>query len=353
MGRPMGRLRVTNGIMHKLLPILAALVLAACSQPMPETGARTLPLDAALLDQEIGEIAQRAEPAMIEVAVQNLEGGEMWAWNGDKAFPMQSVFKAPLGAAALAEVDAGRLSLDEVITLEEKDISPAHSAIADAWPERDAYTVRELLVAAVGESDNTAADVLMKRIGGPGAVTAWLRSKRVMDMRVDRYERELQPEISGMASFRIAWKGWPAFAMARDSVPEATRRAAAAKYLADPRDTTTSSGALTFLRLLQVRELLSPRSTALLLKIMTESKTGEGRLKAGLPPGASLAHKTGTSATDLGMTMVVNDMGIVTLRDGRRYAVVVFMTGSTQDEAAQDKVFSDVKGVIVRAAGKP
>jgi beta-lactamase class A len=173
-----------------------------------------------------------------------------------------------------------------------------------------------------------------------------------MDMRVDRYERELQPEISGMESFRIAWKGWPAFAMARDSVPEATRRAAAARYLADPRDTTTASGALTFLRLLQVRELLSPRSTALLLKIMIESRTGEGRLKAGLPPGATLAHKTGTSATDLGMTMVVNDIGIVTLRDGRCYAVVVFMTGSTQDEAAQDQVFSDIMRVIVRAAGK-
>jgi beta-lactamase class A len=339
--------------MRILLPILAALLLSACNQPMADAGTRTPPLDAALLDQEIGVIADRAQPATIEVAVQNLEGGEMWAWNGDRAFPMQSVFKAPLGAAVLAEVDAGRLSLDDVITLEEKDISPAHSAIADAWPERTTYTVRELLVSAVSESDNTAADVLMKRIGGPGAVTAWLRSRRIMDMRVDRYERELQPEISGMASFRIAWKGWPAFAMARDSVPEATRRQAAARYLADPRDTTTASGALTFLRMLQKRELLTPRSSALLLRIMTDSQTGEGRLKAGLPPGATLAHKTGTSATDLGMTMVVNDIGIVTLKDGRRYAVVMFMVGSTQDEVTQDKVFSDVMRVIVRAAGKP
>ncbi|HRD29235.1 MAG TPA: serine hydrolase, partial [Caulobacter sp.] len=235
--------------MRLLIPIIATLLLAACA-PAPTSGATTPPLDAALLDQEIAVIADRARPATIEVAVQNLEGGEMWAWNGDKAFPMQSVFKAPLGAAVLAEVDAGRLSLDEVVTLAEPDISPAHSKIADAWPGRTTYTVRELLVWAVGDSDNTAADVLMRRIGGPGAVTAWLRAKGIKEIRVDRYERELQPEISGMASFRIAWKGWPAFAAARDRVPEADRRAATARYLADPRDTMTATGALTFLRML-------------------------------------------------------------------------------------------------------
>ena len=337
--------------MRLIVPLLAALFLAACEPAMPQTGARTPPLDAALLDHEIGVIAQRAQPARIEVAVQNLEGGEMWAWNGDKAFPMQSVFKAPLAAAVLAEVDAGRLSLDEVITLGEADISPAHSRIADAWPERATYTVRELLVWTVGDSDNTAADVLMRRIGGPGAVTAWLRSKGIKEIRIDRYERELQPETHGMESFRIAWKGWPAFEAAMYAVPEATRRAATAWYLADPRDTATASGALTFLRKLSAGELLTPRGTALLLKLMTDTTSGETRLKAGLPQGARLAHKTGTAATDLGMTPVVNDIGIVTLKDGRQYAVVVFMTETTLDEAAQDRVLADIMRVIARAAG--
>jgi beta-lactamase class A len=336
--------------MQRLLALVLALGLAACEPAMPTTGATTPPLDAALLDKEIATIAERAQPAMLEVAVQNLDGGEMWAWNGDRAFPLQSVFKAPLGAAVLAQVDAGKLSLDEVVTLAEKDISPPFSPIADAWPETATYTVRELLVRAVGASDNTAADVLMRRIGGPGAVTAWLRSKRVMEIRVDRYERELQPEIHGMASFRIAWKGGPAFEAARDSLPEDIRRLATARYLADPRDTATASGALTFLRMLALGELLSPRSTALLLRIMTDSPTGARRLKAGLPPGARLAHKTGTSGTDLGVTPAVNDIGIVTLKDGRRYAVVVFMTGSRQDAAARDKTFADIMRVIVKAA---
>jgi beta-lactamase class A len=64
-----------------------------------------------------------------------------------------------------------------------------------------------------------------------------------------------------------------------------------------------------------------------------------------------MSHKIGTSSTDLGMTPTVNDIGIVTLKDGRRYAVAVFMAGATPDEAAQDRVFADIMRVIVRAAG--
>ena len=337
--------------MRSLIALIAALSLVACGPPLPRTGAKTPPLDAALLDEAVGVIAERAQPAVLEVAVQNLEGGEMWAWNGDKAFPLQSVFKAPLGAAVLVEVEAGRLSLDETLTLAEPDISPPFSPVADAWPATSSYSVRDLLVRAVGGSDNTAADVLMRRIGGPGAVTAWLRAKGIKEIRVDRYERELQPELNGMASFRIAWKGWPAFKAARDSVPEDVRRAATARYLADPRDTATASGALTFLRMLATGELLTPTNTALLLTIMTQTTTGQNRLKAGLPAGARLAHKTGTAATDLGLTPVVNDIGIVTLKDGRRYSVVVLLSAAPQDEPTRDRIFADLMRVIVQAAG--
>ncbi len=162
---------------------------------------------------------------------------------------------------------------------------------------------------------------------------------------------ELQPEINGMASFRIAWKDWPAFRAARDAVPEADRRAAMARYLADPRDTATAVGMLNFLRKLAVGELLSRASTRRLLAIMTATTTGPNRLKAGLPAGASLAHKTGTSATDLGLTAVTNDVGIVTLKDGRRYAVVAFLAASPQDEDARERTIADAMRVIVKAAG--
>lgn len=335
--------------MRLLLPFML-LALTACEPAARTTTATAPPMNTEVLEREIVEIAARAQPAIIDVGVLNIGGGESWAFNGERAFPMQSVFKAPLGAAALAEVDAGRLSLNDVVVIEEKDLSPSYSPVADAWPARTDYTVRELLVLAVGGSDNTAADVLMKRIGGPGIVQAWLTEKNLTELRIDRYERELQTDVSGLASFRPAWKGQAAFAKAIEAVPAEQRRAALEAYWKDPRDTVTVPGALSFLRRLAIGDLLSPASTKLLLGIMTETKTGQGRLKAGLPPGASLAHKTGTARTVLGVNPAVGDIGIITLEDGRRYAVAMFVVGSTAPEAERDRFFADAARAVVKAA---
>jgi beta-lactamase class A len=262
---------------------------------------------------------------------------------------MQSVFKAILGAAALAEVDAGRLSLDETIRLTDADISPPYSPVADAYPGRRDYTVAELLTLAVGGSDNTAADVRLRRIGGPGAVTAWLVNHDIKEVRVDRYERQLQTEIVGLASFRTAWKGEAAFVAALREVPAIERRAATARYLGDPQDTATPRGVLTFLYKLNAGELLSPSSTRRLLQIMTETQTGAARIKAGLPAGSKLAHKTGTARTDLGVNPAINDIGIVSLPDGRRYAVAIFLSGSTAGEADRDAILAAATRALVRA----
>lgn len=335
----------------RLIAALLALALAACQPPERTTAGTGPELDTERLDREIGPIARRARPAAFDAGVLNIDGGETWALSATRAFPMQSVFKAPLGAAVLAQVDAGALSLDEVITLEEKDLSPPYSPVADAWPRKRSYTVRELLALAVGASDNTAADVLMKRIGGPGMVQAWINDQHIRDLRIDRYERELQTDIYGMAAFRPEWRGERAFTAALAAVPPADRRAAMAAYLTDGRDTATVSAALDFLRKLATGQLLSPASTELLLRIMTESPTGPNRLKAGLPPGATLAHKTGTGRTDLGVNPATNDIGVITLKDGRRYAVAVFLAGSPAGDAEREAIIADVARAVVRAAG--
>ena len=331
-----------------LAVVFAALALSACGSGSPQTASTTPRLNLPQLTTEVSRIAERARPGVLGVGVMNLESGESWDFNGERRFPMQSVFKAPLAAAVLAEVDAGRLRLDDTLTLADGDLSPPLSPIADAYPARRDYTVGELLAAAAGVSDNTAADVLMKRIGGPGAVTAWLLGEKVEEVRIDRYERQLQPDIAGMASFRPAWKGQQAYLAALNSVPPETRRRAAAAYLSDPRDTATPRGILTFLDRLDDGDLVSPASKKLLLQIMTETATGQDRLKAGFPAGSSLAHKTGTARTDQGMTPAFNDIGIVTLADGRRYAVAVFLSGSTLDAAGNEKILADVARAVTR-----
>lgn len=326
--------------------LLAALAATACS---PGGGSRKDALDTGRLDAEIGDLAAKAAPGILGVGVMDLTGAQFWGLNPDRPFPMQSVFKAPLGAAAMAEVEAGRLDLAQTVTLSDKDLSPPYSPIADAWPGASTYSYGDLLTRAVGGSDNTAADVLMKRIGGPGAVQAWLDLKGIKGVRIDRYEREIQTEMYGMASFRAAWRG-EQFVQAHDAVPPQVRYAATLRYLSDPRDTATPRGMIGFLDSLNSGRLVSAASRDRLLQIMTATTTGQHRLKGGLPEGAKLAHKSGSSGTDLDLTAATNDVGIVTLKDGRQLAIAVFLTASKADPGSREAVINRVMRAVAAAA---
>ncbi|HEY9216780.1 MAG TPA: class A beta-lactamase [Phenylobacterium sp.] len=328
---------------RRLLIALPLLMLAACG---PRHSGDGPTIDADKLSARIGKIAIDAAPARLGIGFIDLQDAEAWTLAADQRFPMHSVVKLVLAAAVLAEVDAGKLSLDEVIPIQDEDLSPQTSPVAAAWPGKQAYTVRELLTAAVAQSDNTASDVLMKRIGGPGAVTAWLNAKHVSGVRVDRYAREIHMESLGMPSFRPEWKDAVPF----DTVTTAQRREALARYVADPRDTATPHGMIDFFVGLDSGELLSPASRQLLMDILAQSRNAPGRIAAGLPKGATLAHKAGTARGDIGLCPVVNDVGVAKLRGGERYAIAVFMAGGQGELDRCEKVVAAVTRELIRAA---
>ncbi|MEX2179310.1 MAG: class A beta-lactamase [Gemmatimonadaceae bacterium] len=324
-----------------------ALLLATCVPP--QLAANPAGLDRGALQRDVNAIAARARPATIGVAVRDLATGDTWSLNGARRFPMQSVFKLALGAVVLATVDRGALSLADTIRLTTADLSPPYSAISARFPARTAYTVEELLVAAAGGSDNTAADVLTARVGGPAAVTRWLEANGVSDLRVDRYEREFQMELSDMPPFRPEWRTDSAFLRALHLVPAERRRAAAAAYLADPRDTATPIASVGFLEQLVLEHLLSPASTARLLRIATETTTGARRIRAGIPADATLAHKTGSARPDLGVTPAINDIGVVTFVDGRRVILAIYLAGSTLPYQQAESLLADVTRAVIAA----
>jgi beta-lactamase class A len=328
----------------------SAFAVSGCGKSSMMTASRTPVIDVKRLDSDVRALAKRAAPGVLGFGMMNLESGQSWTWEGERRFPMQSVFKMLVGAAVLAEVDAGRMALDEAISIGAKDLSPPRSPIADAWPGRAVYSAEELLVAAVSDSDNTAADVLMKRIGGPGAVSGWLQAQKIEEVRVDRYERELQPEALGLASFRPAWKG-ASFDTALATVPQAQRLAAAEAYLRDPRDTATPRGMMVFLSRLDAGELLSPGSTRRLITIMANSPRGPERLEAGFPKGVTFAHKIGTGSSFGGRTSAYNDVGIFTLADKRSYAITAFLTASTANDRARAALLADLGRAAVRDVG--
>ncbi len=335
---PLNRRLVTLG-----LPLS---FLAACKASAPAAAKGPGVLETLRLATGYADLRARARPGVLGFGV--ALGKIAWVSDAEARFPMQSVFKVFLAAAALAAVDAGQLTLSEPITLTRQDLVPWYSVIVKKWRgESMTLPIADLIALAVQESDNLAADVLMKRIGGPVAVTTWLRGKAIEGISVDRYEKEIQPDSQGLGPFQAAWADPKAWTAAREGRTPAEQEAATARYLADPRDTSTLPGSLDFLTRLANGELLSAQSTRFLLRLMTDSVPGADRLKAGLPVSASLAHKTGTSATDLGITPATNDIGLVTLANGRRFAVVAFLAGSTGTETARNGLIADAARLAV------
>ncbi|HVF42383.1 MAG TPA: class A beta-lactamase [Pyrinomonadaceae bacterium] len=239
-----------------------------------------------------------------------IEGGRAASFNGSQRFPMQSVYKLPIGMAVLREVDRGRLSLAQKIDVRPEDLVPErlHSPLRDNNPRGATFTLRELIRLMISESDGTASDVLLGLAGGPEKVSAYLRGLGVGGVVVATTER--------------------AMAQGDDQV----------QY----RNFATPESMLTLLRALQEGRGLSRAGRNLLLDFMLKSTPGPRRLKGMLPAGTPVAHKTGTSSTTEGVTRATNDVGVVTLPDGRHMAVAVFVSDTKADADVREGVIAKV-----------
>lgn len=233
------------------------------------------------------------------------------AWlNGSEHFPMQSVYKFPIAMASLALVDNGTLRLDEMVIVKESElIGPdQHSPIRDKHPEGDfKISISDLLRYAVSESDGTASDVLMRLVGGSEGVMKFLKKIGVTGIRIANTELEMGKSDS------VQYKNW-----------------------------ATPKAAVKLLEAFYKGKGLKPESRGLLLKIMTDTQTGQNRLKGLLPKGTSVAHKTGSSRTVNGMTAASNDIGIITLPNGHHLLAAVFVSDSHADEKVRDKVIAQI-----------
>ena len=256
----------------------------------------------------MAQIAQAAH-GPVGAAVQIVEGGAVISLNGSRRFPMQSVYKLPIGMAVLHDVDLGRLTLSQPIRIAPGEFAAPsrHSPLRDQNPHGVTRTVGELLGAMMTVSDGTASDVLLKRVGGPAQVTKYLRGLGIKNMVVATSE-------SAMAgSEQVQYQNW--------STPDAMA---------------------SLLCALQLGRGLSSASRHLLLSLMTATPTGPHQLKGLLPAGTVVAHKTGGSGTVNGLTRATNDAGLITLPDGRHLSVVVFVSDTRADTATRDRIIARI-----------
>ena len=279
-------------------------------------------------------------PGTAGVSVVHLESGVSAAVNPNVRFPMMSVYKLPIVVHALRESERGRLDLAETVTLADSDRRPGASEMGEIIAARGplTVTVRDIVVAVVTKSDNTASDWLLRRIGGPRSVAATLKSLKLPGIDVSRYELEFSADYSGfccvstMTPFSLE-----KYADAIEALPEAVRARAARAYESDPRDSATPAGFTTLLGRLQRGQLLNDTSTAWLLGLMEQMHARDGRIRAGLPAGTRAALRPGTSGLTAGIRAAHNDTGIITLPGGRGHlAIAVFLKGAGGTEEARD-----------------
>lgn len=285
-------------------------------------------------------------PGIAGLSALHVESGASISVNGGRRFPMMSAYKLPIAIHALREADAGRLNLDESATLTAEDRRPGASALAETIAAKgpQTLTIREVLVAIITKSDNTASDWLLRRVGGPAAVASTLRALKVSGVDVSRYELDFAADYYGFCCVAaIKPFSLDRFAAAVARVPDAARRRAAQAYETDPRDAATPIGYAALLARLQRGELLAASSTSWLLDRMREMHARDGRIRAGLPDGTVVALRPGTSGTTAGIRAAHNDTGIVTLPDDRGHlAIAIFLRGTPGTDATRDAAIARI-----------
>lgn len=267
--------------------------------------------------------------------------------NGDQRFSLQSVMKLIVGVAVMDAVDQGKMKLDDAVLIHREDLSLYVQPIAKLVGDKGyTTTIGDLVRRGIVDSDSAAADILVAKLGGPKAVQAFLNRKHVSGLRLDRDERHLQTEISGL-EWRTEFIDPAALERARAAVPDARRTEAYQKYQADVRDTATARGMAAFLFSLAEGKLVSPASSAHLLQVMTQTVTSPDRLKAGVSGGWSLGHKTGTSGSWKGLTAATNDVGILTAPDGAHVAIAVLIGDSRETSARRAEVTAAAARTVI------
>ena len=252
----------------------------------------------------------------VGVAVCGVEAGDSAQVNGGAHLPMQSVYKFPLALAVLHQVELGRLQLDQELLLRPADLLPnTWSPLRERYPGGNVRVpLREVLRYTVAESDNNGCDILFRLLGGPAAVQTYIRSLGVADIAIAATEAEMHRREDAQ------YTNW--------ATPAALCRLFA----------NFSRG-----------RYLAPASRAVLWHMLAASPSGTKRLRAGVPAGTEVAHKTGTSGTNAaGLTAATNDAGLLTLPTGQHVAVVVFVSNATASEANCERLSAAVSRVVWR-----
>lgn len=263
--------------------------------------------------QKIQQIVNTKD-AIVGVSIIGSNKKDTLSFDHDRHFPMQSVFKLPIALAFLSEIDKGKFSLNQKITIAKEDLHQnTWSPIRDKYPNGANLSISEIINYTVAESDNNGCDILLRLIGGTKKVEDYFRKINFKNLSIKATEEEMHKE------WNVQFQNW-----------------------------TTPKAASELLELFYTNKekILSKRSHEFIWKVMRETSTGKNRLKGELPKTTIVAHKTGTSDTNNeGLTVAVNDIGIIFLPNKEHFFISVFVTDSKENTETNEKIIADITKV--------
>ena len=223
------------------------------------------------------------------VHILDSQSGRRIAYDYDSRYAMASTFKLMLAAALLWQVDKKAFTLAHELAISAEDVMPTSPEVeAKLKTGASSMSVRDLCAAIVVSSDNAAANILLKGIGGPSAFTTFMRSMGDEKTRLDRTELDLNANL-----------------------PD------------DPRDTTTPRAMVDSMLRVFTQDVITMASRALLIDWMMQSRTGLDRVRAGIPKSWQVGDKTGT-----GPRGAFNDLAIAWPPGRRPIFIAVYMSES-------------------------
>lgn len=265
------------------------------------------------LRQKIQQIASSAD-GKLGIAVLDLAGKDTLTVNGKGHFAMQSVYKFHLGLAVLDQVDKGKLKLDQKILVKKKDLLPnTWSPLREKYPNGEVEVpLSELLQFTVAQSDNNGCDLLFNLVGSPKTVDTYIKNLGIKDVAISTTEQEMHQDP------KAQYTNW-----------------------------STPWAAVKLLETFYQKKILSSSSYDFMWKTLAEATTGSQKIKGLLPKSTVVVHKSGLSgADDKGLTAATNDIGIVTLPNGKHYAVAVFFANTKMADKDSDRVIAEVSKAV-------
>lgn len=276
-------------------------------EPTPTTAGEQARNEDALSEEALTAMEERIG-GRVGVALVGGDGTVLRDHRGDERFAMCSTFKLALSAAILEDVAAGRMALDDVIPFGEADLLDYAPVVREHVAE-GSMTVRELAAAISTLSDNSAANLLLARIGGPAALTEFFRRHGDERSRLDRTEPALNENAPG-----------------------------------DERDTTTPRAMAGLVRRLVLGDALGDEAREQLAAWTVANRTGDNRIRAGIPGGWRVGDKTGTCGT------AYNDVAIVWPPEAEPFVLAVYVDRPTAEAKQVEAAIAEIGALAAQLA---